>query len=295
MIRYQEAFGGKSLQFEKEFKYDGYFSVIDFSIHPIIENNIVIGLSCFAVDVTSREIAEKERAKISKDLIHRNIDLQQFAYIISHNLRAPIANIMGIGNVLKTNISAEQKEELQRHLFICVDKLDEVVKDLNKILVVRSGLMENKQDILFSEMIGDIKDGMANLIENENVQVHTNFLAIDSFLTIKSYLHSVFYNLLYNSIKYKQPNKPVLIEIKSKKLDGKIYLHFKDNGLGIDLAQHGKKVFGLYKRFHPNIEGKGLGLFMVKTQIEVLGGKIKVQSEPGVGTEFIIEFEMEAA
>jgi PAS domain S-box-containing protein len=292
--RYAEALSGKSLQFEKEFNANGYTSFIEFSIHPIIENNFVIGLSCFATDITTRKLADKERAKISKDLIQRNTDLQQFAYIVSHNLRAPTANIMGIGSVLKKNISQEQKEELLQHLFISVRKLDEVVSDLNKILVTRSDVTESKQTVLFPEIISDVTASMATLIDKEKVTIKIDFLAIDKMVTIKSYLYSIFYNLLSNSIKYKHPDRPVLIEICSKMQGNNIYIHFKDNGMGIDLKQHGDKVFGLYKRFHLNIEGKGVGLFMIKTQIEVLGGKISVQSEAGVGTEFIIEFEMEA-
>jgi len=292
--RYEEALSGKSLQFEKEFNANGYTSFIEFSIHPIIENNFVIGLSCFATDITSRKIAERERAKISKDLIQRNTDLQQFAYIVSHNLRAPTANIMGIGSVLKKNISQQQKEELLQHLFISVGKLDEVVSDLNKILVTRSDVTESKQTVLFPEIISDVTASMATLIDKEKITIKIDFLAIDKMVTIKSYLYSIFYNLLSNSIKYKHPDRPVLIEIYSKMQGNNIYIHFKDNGMGIDLKQHGDKVFGLYKRFHLNIEGKGVGLFMIKTQIEVLGGKISVQSEAGVGTEFIIEFEMEA-
>ncbi|MGZ3932114.1 MAG: ATP-binding protein, partial [Bacteroidia bacterium] len=64
-----------------------------------------------------------------------------------------------------------------------------------------------------------------------------------------------------------------------------------DNGLGIDLEQHGKNLFGLYKRFHLKVEGKGMGLFMMKTQLEALGGKISVISAVNIGTEFMIEFE----
>ena len=290
---YMEALQGKSLQFEKEFNQFGPISFVEFSINPIIENNTVIGLSCFAVDVTNRKLEERERVQISKNLIHRNTALQQFTYIISHNLRAPIANIMGIGYALKVNLTSEKREELQRHLFLCIDKLDGVVKDLNTILVAKSDVMENKQKVFFRDIVEDVKGSLSAILENDRVEVSTDFKVSTSMVTIKSYLYSVFYNLIYNSIKYKQPYKQVLIEIKSVIHNGNLQLHFKDNGLGIDLKLHGDKIFGLYKRFHLNIEGKGMGLFMVKTQVEVLGGKINVKSEPQIGTEFIIEFDNE--
>ncbi len=290
---YTEALQGRSMYFEKEFNLSGQVSFVEFSINPIIENNTVIGLSCFAVEVTNRKLAEKELVQVSKDLMLRNAALQQFAYIISHNLRAPIANIMGIGNALNVTLITKKREELQRHLFICIDKLDGVVKDLNSILVVKSDVMERKQYVLFSEIVQDVKGSLSGIIENDLIGIKTDFTTSDSMITIKSYLYSIFYNLINNSIKYKQPNVPLLIEIKSVTNNGKLQLHFNDNGLGIDLKLHGDKVFGLYKRFHLNIEGKGFGLFMVKTQLEVMGGIISVQSEPNEGTEFVIEFDNE--
>ena len=97
--------------------------------------------------------------------------------------------------------------------------------------------------------------------------------------------------MVINSIKYSKPDEQPLIVIKSKKENGKTILTFKDNGLGIDLKTKGNKIFGLYNRFHFHVEGKGMGLFMVKTQIEAIGGKITVASEPNKGTEFTIVFE----
>ena len=85
-----------------------------------------------------------------------------------------------------------------------------------------------------------------------------------------------------------------LIEIKSRKAGGKVEIRFKDNGIGIDMEKNGDHVFGIYKRFHhDSAEGKGLGLFMVKTQVETLGGKISIKSKVNEGTEFTIQFESE--
>ena len=75
-------------------------------------------------------------------------------------------------------------------------------------------------------------------------------------------------------------------------MGNKVELRFKDNGKGIDLEKNGSQLFGLYKRFDTSAEGKGMGLFMVKTQVEALGGIIKVNSKPGEGTEFIIQLNL---
>ncbi|NDC40314.1 MAG: ATP-binding protein, partial [Chitinophagia bacterium] len=96
-----------------------------------------------------------------------------------------------------------------------------------------------------------------------------------------------------NSLKYKQQGIVPVITITTRKTDDKLVLQFKDNGLGIDLERNGEQLFGLYKRFHQQAaEGKGMGLFMVKTQVETLGGVISVQSKVNEGTEFTIEFEL---
>jgi len=83
-----------------------------------------------------------------------------------------------------------------------------------------------------------------------------------------------------------------VIEIRSAMNGKNIVLFFKDNGLGFDTNKNQNQIFGLYKRFHSHVEGKGLGLFMVKSQVESLGGKISVNSEINKGTEFKIEFEI---
>ena len=121
------------------------------------------------------------------------------------------------------------------------------------------------------------------------MEINTDFSAVNEYYTIKSYLHSIFYNLIVNSIKYRSPVRRPIIGISSSKREGKIFLIFKDNGSGFNLEKTAGQIFGLYKRFHSHIEGKGMGLFMVKTQVEVLGGKIKVKSRPDFGTEFEIE------
>jgi signal transduction histidine kinase len=130
-----------------------------------------------------------------------------------------------------------------------------------------------------------------HLLRNEDVVIISDFSAVDEVLTLKSYLHSIFFNLISNSIKYRRHDVKPVIEIVSSKKENGIELLFRDNGLGIDMARKGEEIFGLYKRFHPHIEGKGVGLYMVKTQVETLGGRISLTSEVNKGTEFKILLE----
>jgi PAS domain S-box-containing protein len=244
-------------------------------------------------DITERKISEMERDLMTADLVQRNNDLEKFAYIISHNLRAPVANIIGASNALNDmDLTPEDKERLSRGINISVMKLDEVVNDLNQILQVKGSVDERKEIVRFSELVDNIKISISNLIDKDNIDIKYNFSEVNELFVLKPYLYSIFYNLISNSVKYRRQHVHSIIEIRSSLLENKIELTFTDNGMGIDLNKNADQIFGLYKRFHSNIEGKGMGLFMVKTQVETLGGKISLNSEENKGTEFKIEFEI---
>ncbi|WP_181304708.1 PAS domain-containing sensor histidine kinase [Rufibacter sp. XAAS-G3-1] len=243
-------------------------------------------------DVTNERLAQLEKERITADLLQRNKDLEQFAYIVSHNLRAPVANIIGLSNLMRT-LGPENPTffKSMEGLQISAHKLDAVINDLNNVLQIRREVNERKEQVNLNQLVEDIKTMTSGLMAKENVSISTNFSDVDSLYTIKSYLHSIFANLISNSIKYRQAHQVPTIEIWSCKKGGKKIITFRDNGLGIDLKTHQHKIFGLYKRFHFHTDGKGMGLFMVKTQVEALGGKIQVQSEINQGTEFSIEFD----
>jgi len=239
------------------------------------------------------KLAEIERIKMVNELLQRNKELEQFAYIVSHNLRAPVANILGASNALSDmGLSTKEKVILNKGIHTSVLKIDDVIHDLNHILQVKGKVNEVKEIVVFSGLVDDIKDSISHLIDKNDIEIKYDFPEVNEYFTVKPYLYSIFLNLISNSVKYRQPNKACTIEIMSHLLKDKIELIFSDNGTGIDLKKKGEQVFGLYKRFHENIEGKGIGLFMVKTQVETLGGKISIKSEENVGTEFKIEFEI---
>lgn len=243
-------------------------------------------------DITQGKLAEAEREKIAGDLIQRNRDLEQFSFIISHNLRAPTANIIGFTEYLNDEtLSPSEHKEFLQNLSSSVEKLDLIIKDINTILQVRRDVNEKKESLSFSTLVNNIVISIGNLIAKHHVRIVQDFSEIDEIYSLRVYLHSIFYNLISNSIKYGNPDKQTLIKIKSKKENGKIILTFKDNGLGINMKTKGDKIFGLYNRFHSHVEGKGMGLYMVKTQVESLGGKITIASELNKGTEFTIVFE----
>jgi PAS domain S-box-containing protein len=251
-------------------------------------NGSVTGFVKVTRDITENR---EERIKMIEDIIRRNKNLEQFSYIVSHNLRAPVANIKGLCSALKiASLKEDDKNAVLNGLSLSVEKLDEIIYDLNNILNTKSEINNRKENVSFLKLVNDIKASLSSLIEKENATIDCNFSEVEEIESLKSYMHSIFYNLISNSLKYHQPGVPPRIEIESKRHNDKIEIIFKDNGLGINLEKDGEYVFGLYKRFHADkAEGKGMGLHMIKTQVENLGGRINLKSEVNKGTEFRIE------
>jgi signal transduction histidine kinase len=117
------------------------------------------------------------------------------------------------------------------------------------------------------------------------------YLQVENIYFNKPYMENVLISLLSNAFNFRSPERPLRIDISTKqKPNGEVLMIIKDNGIGIDLTRHQEKIFGLYQRFHSNSASVGLGLFIVKSQINSLGGKIEVESEVDAGTAFKITF-----
>ena len=292
---YTDALTGETVKFEKKYIIRDIEAFVNFSIYPIWENDDIIGLSCYAVDVTKEKLDEIFKDKLSSDVMQRNKNLEQFSYIVSHNLRSPVANIIGLTSVLQSEgLEEELRKEMISGLFSSVNKLDDVIKDLNQILQIKKDVSEKREKVLISSIIQDIEISLSTLIKDEEAIIVYDKIERNEMVTIKSYLYSILYNLILNSLKYRRKEVRPIIEISSKVVEGKLQLLVKDNGLGIDLKKKGDQVFGLYKRFHTKTaEGKGMGLFMVKTQVETIGGRISLTSIVNEGTQFTISLGLE--
>ncbi len=282
---------------EDEYRYvksDGSYSFIYDRGHVIYENNKATRMVGSMSDITSRKTFEIERDDMTNELIQRNKDLEQFAFIISHNLRSQIANVLGLSDLVRSDLlQHDEKEGIFNQIHSSVLKLDEVVKDINHILHIKRNLSEKKEIVVLQKLFEDVTEAQKLTINQAGVQITADFSEVPAILALKSYIYSIFFNLLGNSIKYRRAGVTPQVHVSAKVDFNKIIIRFEDNGMGIDLKTHGKNIFGLYKRFHQDKDGKGMGLFMVKTQVEAQGGKIEVMSEAGEGTCFIITFSKE--
>ncbi len=240
--------------------------------------------------ILSRNVnLEEEVRKRTRELTDYNLQLEQFAFIASHNPRAPLARILGLSHLLTLQqVNLTEKELIiQKMIFSCAE-LDTIVKDLGQILEIRENLSQTITEVNLQKELVITLNGLENDILQSKAVIDINFEKVDTVHTIRPYLQSILLNLLSNAIKYRHPNRPPHIQISSAIVDNKVEIDFRDNGLGIDLPQYGEKLFKLYNRFHFHVEGKGKGLFLVKTHVDAMGGTLEVQSKVNEGTVFKI-------
>jgi len=255
-------------------------------------NGKVYGILGISEDITERKRAEEEREQMTASLIERNINLKQFSYIVSHNLRSPINRILGLASLFKPDRGQpEPNQRLIKYIVTEATNLDNVVKDLTTIVSYQDLGNEVKEEIIFEDELKLIKHNLESEIIAAKAQITSNFYNPDKMQSVRGYFHSILYNLLSNAVKYRHPDRHLKIHLQTHQDEKFIYFAVADNGLGIDLERHKDAMFALYSRFHKGIiPGKGIGLNLVKTQVETLGGKVTVKSQPGEGTTFTVSF-----
>ncbi|RNI22999.1 PAS domain S-box protein [Rufibacter latericius] len=262
-----------------------YWSKLD--VTPIIDE-LTGGKKKFIVietDITEQKKAEEERAKLTEELLRRNRHLEQFTYIVSHNLRSPVANILGLTSLLDTSENHSFQEGITARLRQTAQNLDYIIRDLNEMLSLQAEVLEERERIYLPEVVEQALQVLP-VDSFEEIKIELN--GVGEIGAIRSYVSSIISNLLTNAVKYKSPNRPLCLSITAEHLEnnGMVCLSVSDNGLGINLEKEGKNLFGLYKRFHFHVSGRGLGLYLVKTQAEALGGYVTVESKPNFGSTF---------
>ena len=268
----------------------------EFLLAPMDDGSI----SIFTRNITYSKKLQRELRKandqlsnLNKYLVNQNKQLEDFAHITSHNLRAPIANLKALLQLHKDSGSPEEKEMYIHMLDEVIMKIDETLNDLVEVIQIRKDLNVEQEKLSFAERLQKVKEILLVDIEQSGIQLLEDFQAAPTIEYPKIYLDSLLQNLLTNAIKYRSTDRQPSVHFKAWHEDGVVKLTVEDNGIGIDMQRYGNKIFGFRKTFHKNKDAKGIGLFITKSQVEAMGGQIKVESEPGVGTKFIITFRPE--
>lgn len=250
-----------------------------------------------AVDITDRKRAEEEliRSKTNveiavTELQEQNRQLDEFAHIISHNLRSPVGNIKALIGLLNEQSPIEEYQLIFDKLRNVANNLGETMNELMETLKAKKNKDIEIVPIRFKDMLDKVLQSLEGDLISHEATVTYDFNAAPQVEYSRAYLESILQNLISNAIKYRSTKRKPYIHVTSVMSKNRIQLRVHDNGLGIDLIKFGDKIFGLHKTFHQNKEARGVGLFLTKTQIEAMGGSISIESEVDKGTTFIITF-----
>lgn len=228
---------------------------------------------------------------LSKRIEFKRNVLQDFAYIVSHNLRSPTGNLMLLLDIYKRTTEPEKKELLLEKFFEVAQQLSNTVQNLSEVVNINQNKEIQRDEIRFETVLQNLMISLNGNIAATNADIKYDFANCETISYPKVYLESIMLNLLTNALKYSSPERrPEILFTSRKEENGLIVFECKDNGLGIDLIKHGSKLFSLNKTFHNHPDAKGIGLFITKHQIASLGGSISVLSEPDKGSTFIIKF-----
>ena len=226
--------------------------------------------------------------KFNQHLENKNRQLSSFAHIVSHNLRAPVSNLIVLKDFYKESTELNDKAMLFSKVEIVIDRLNLTLNELIDSLKIQGNKDIMFDTVTFDTLFAKILAILDIQILDSKAVVTANFCEAPTIEYPKLYLESILLNLLSNAIRYRAPNRITQIHFRTEIKNNEIILIVTDNGLGIDLKKYGHKLFGLNNTFHRHPDSKGVGLFMTKTQIEAVGGSINVESEVDKGSTFKI-------
>lgn len=270
-------------------------TITSFKTHKNNVSNSVY--MCMIEDISERKLLEEQQLKANimlkknaRVLSNQNEQLNDFCDIVSHNLRAPLASISMMTDYIEKCDNEEERKEMIREIKPVIRNLNEIFNELVESLQV-------EQDLHVKMEHNNLQDFMDKILKRFELEIKINEAQIqfdiDSTPTLHFppiYLDSILTNLLSNALKYKSPDRKPLIRITTKKEGDNVYLSFSDNGLGLDTEKHKNNLFKIRKVFHDHPDAKGFGLFITKKQMEVMGGRLDIESIINQGTTFHLEF-----
>jgi signal transduction histidine kinase len=275
-----------------------YMSLQTFIIHAVLASIIfyICGLYAYQLkklsashiaqsfEIGRLQIAEAQREELKK----ANNELDNFVYSVSHDLRAPLSSMKGVIEITELDTQEEDTRTHMQLLKGSIKKLDRFILDI--LDYSRNSRLQVKNEMInFREMLTDITENLKHMTTgNKNVDITINVNEEKPFQSDKTRLNVILNNLVSNAIRYSNPeeeNPFVSIHIDTSDTEANIVV--RDNGIGIQKEQH-QKIFDMFYRVSENSVGSGLGLYLVKETVAKLNGRIKIDSELGLGTEFRI-------
>jgi PAS domain S-box-containing protein len=256
----------------------------------------LIGLTKVTGDLTGRKEWEDRLACKNEELQRINVDLDNFIYTASHDLKAPIANIEGFVKLLASKYNKKSLEEGEFGEFVAyiqdsINRFKTTIGDLTEISRTQRNIAEDTQGevVNVQAIYDDILADVGFLFNDAKCCVTTDF-TVPLLVFSRKNFRSILYNLVSNAFKYRSPERDCKIFVRTENMGGYILLSVKDNGLGLS-DKNKKQLFSMFKRFHSHTEGTGIGLYILKRIMDNAGGRIEVESTEGEGSEFKVFFK----
>jgi len=258
---------------------------ISISYSPMKDaNGKIIGVSGIARDISQRKKAEKEQQLLIKKLESTNKELESFAYVTSHDLKAPLRAIGSLADWLHADQAGKMDEQGREHLKLLKSRVSRMNELIDGILhYSRIGRIDGeKTPIDLNELVSDVLE-LLQVPENIDVEVQERLPVL---FTHKTHITQIFENLVSNAVKYS--NRPKgKIKIAVDELPYFWRFRVSDNGIGIE-KKYQEKIFEIFQTLKPRDEEEstGIGLTIVKKIVETSGGEIWISSRPGKGSTF---------
>jgi PAS domain S-box-containing protein len=266
----------------------------------------VTGVAAVATEVSEQVAARQQVAQANEQLrisnaeldatnqrlMRTNVDLDNFIYTASHDLKAPITNIEGLLMALQEQLPAEvrQAEQVEQLLLMmagAVERFQKTIAHLTDISKLQQAHAQPPQEVDLAEVVEDVRLDLAPELEATQASLEIDVASCPTVSFSPKNLRSIVYNLLSNALKYRAPDRPPVVRLCCHSHHGQVVLEVQDNGLGLDEAQQAQ-LFMMFQRLHSHVEGSGVGLYMVKKIVENAGGRIAVRSKVGAGSTFVV-------
>jgi signal transduction histidine kinase len=267
------------------------------------------GVLAFAHEVTdqvhARRVVEEggqqaralaqELSAANEQLTRTNVDLDNFIYTASHDLKAPISNIEGLLYLLREELPTDgvQAAPTLERMFDSVERFKRTIEHLTEVTKLQKEYDAPPTTVNLAAVVEDVRQDLLPLVEATSARLVIDVAEHPPVRFSEKNLRSVVYNLLSNAIKYRSPDRLPRVDVRANARRGYTVLEVHDNGLGIELAYQ-PRLYDMFQRFHTHVEGTGIGLYMVKRMVDNAGGRIEMHSVPGAGTTFFVHLPQAA-
>jgi len=282
----QIAYDGNLVDQEVCYKIEGQEHYFNLIVAPIFDGKVVRGIVGFNIDVNERKMAEKALMLEREELARSNAELEQFAYVASHDLQEPLRMVSSYMQLIEKRYKGRLDQDADEFIGYAVDGAVRMQRLINDLLMYSRVGTRGKP---FAEVASEtaLAQALQNLqasITEQRAEVRHDLLPV--VMADASQLVQLFQNLISNAIKFHGEQVP-RVHISARAVDGEWLFALSDNGIGID-AQYAERIFVLFQRLHERsaYPGTGIGLAICKKIVQRHGGRIWVESQPGQGATF---------